>query len=221
LITDRPDFTESGVSVPRGSIQIEGGVTWERMSDKRRVVSGPEALVRYGLGSRMEFRVGVPDYVLNGDESGAGDASLGTKLELGSRIDAWDLAGILTVSIPTGDDPYSSREVDPYLIIAAGRKLSNLWSLGAQFSAGYPKRNDERAFDLGGTLVLGGDLSETSGAFVEIAADFPDNEAAVVSFHTGFVVLLSEELQVDVHTGFGLTDPSSRVFSGAGLSARF
>ena len=221
LITDRPDFTESGISVPRGSVQIEGGLTWERFKGELDTVSGPETLVRYGIGERLELRVGLPNLIANGDASGAGDSSLGAKLEFGSRDDAWDLAGILTVSIPTGDKAYSSDGIDPSMIIAAGIDLSESWSFGTQISAGYPSERDQRAFEWGGTLVLGRSLTDRSGAFFEIAAVVPETGTAAISFHTGFVVLLSTDVQFDVHGGTGLSDTAPDVFIGAGLAARF
>ncbi|MCZ6506947.1 MAG: hypothetical protein O7A04_02700, partial [Acidobacteria bacterium] len=76
LITDRPDFTESAVVVPAGSIQIEGGLTWVDDGGSQGTLSGPEILLRWGLGDRFELRIGLPDYVEpRRGPSGVGDAS--------------------------------------------------------------------------------------------------------------------------------------------------
>ena len=48
LVTDRPDFTESGIVVPVGSLQFEAGFTWESNAGDVRSFSGPELLVRWG-----------------------------------------------------------------------------------------------------------------------------------------------------------------------------
>ena len=61
LVTDRPDFTEGTVLVPRGTFQFEMGTTYQR-HDVGYAVSGPELLLRYGLRRRVELRFGLPDY---------------------------------------------------------------------------------------------------------------------------------------------------------------
>ena len=63
LNTDRPDFTESSVTVPRGRLQMESGVTWSDEPGGSEVLSGPELLFRYGLFEKTELRFVPPDYL--------------------------------------------------------------------------------------------------------------------------------------------------------------
>ena len=61
IVTDRPDVTESSIVVPAGSLQIENGITWT--SDRRfQTFDLPESLMRFGLATRTEFRIAVPNY---------------------------------------------------------------------------------------------------------------------------------------------------------------
>lgn len=225
LVTDRPDFTESGVVVPKGSVQVEAGFTWEDGADGVRSFAGPEALVRWGLGDEFELRFGLPDYVSlsNGvSESGLGDASLGAKLQLGPAGD-WDLAGIFTVSVPTGDDAFTSDDWDPQFILAAGRDLNERWSLGTQVSLESASAGGERETVGGATAVLGMGLDEEgrTGAFLELAAILPESGTAPLALHTGLTRLLQDTLQIDVHGGLGLSDTAPDVFVGAGVSFRY
>src|SRR4051794_29638391 len=48
LVTDRPDFTDSTVVVPRGRLQLESGFNSEWGSDGRRQLDAPEVLLRWG-----------------------------------------------------------------------------------------------------------------------------------------------------------------------------
>jgi len=224
LVTDRPDFTESGVVVPRGSVQVEAGLTWEDGDDGVRSFAGPEALVRWGMSDEFELRFGLPDYVnlSNGvSESGLGDASLGAKLQLGPVGD-WDLAGILTVSTPTGDDGFTSDGWDPQFILAAGRDLNARWSLGAQVSLESASTDEERVTFGGATLVLGSSLDDEgrTGAFLELAAILPESGTAPLTLHHGYTRLLSDTLQIDLHGGVGLSDTAPDAFVGAGVSFR-
>ena len=56
IVTDRPDITESGIVVPKGSLQAENGLTLT--SDHgQRTVDLSETLLRLGVGSRTELRL--------------------------------------------------------------------------------------------------------------------------------------------------------------------
>ncbi len=224
LITDRPDFTESGVVVPPGSIQLEAGFTFEEGPDSGSFFTGPEALIRWGISETLELRLGAPNFerIANGEsQSGLGDASLGAKWQLGP-VGAWDLAGILTTSVPTGADEFTSNAWDPQLILAAGRDLNERWSLGAQVSVESASAGDERETIGGATLVLGTALGETgrTGTFLEIAAILPESGTSPLVLHHGYTYLLEENLQLDLHGGFGLSETAPDMFVGAGVSYR-
>ena len=225
LVTDRPDFTESGVVGPIGGLQFEGGFTWERATGDLRTTSGPEFLVRWGLTSRLELRFGLPDYVdLRGplDESGTGDGSIGTKIQIGPLGDGRDVASVVTVSLPTGETGFTSGGLDPSVILTAGRAIGGTWSVGSQIFGELSKAGNEREFTWGGTLVFGTSLGRESGTgtFFELAATVPEAGGTEVSVHHGYTHLLSQTLQVDVHGGFGLTESAPDVFIGAGLVFR-
>jgi hypothetical protein len=64
LESDRPDFTESAVVVPGGSVQLEGGGTWLHGDGGRDLLSGPELLLRWGVSRSVELRLVAPDLLL-------------------------------------------------------------------------------------------------------------------------------------------------------------
>ena len=63
LVTDRPDFTESAVSVAPGRVQLEGGYTFSRIEAERTHTVG-ELLARFGAVDRLEFRLGINSAVV-------------------------------------------------------------------------------------------------------------------------------------------------------------
>ena len=221
IVTDRPDFTESAVTVPAGYLQFEGGATYSSLgSDLSEIVVG-EALLRWGVLDRVEVRIGGPSYVSvsnGGTHSGFGDASLGAKVQLGPLGSGWDLATIATASMPIGDDEFSSGEVDPSLILTAGRGLTETLSLGGQLVASWPTQGDDREFEWGGTLVVGSGLSPKMGAFLEVAVTVPESGTAPIVGHTGLVYGISDSFQLDLHAGIGLSDTAPDFFIGAGLA---
>ena len=213
LITDRPDFTESGVVVPFAHIQAELGATSEWANDSL-LASGPELLVRWTPLERFELRFGAPDYVTGEGPSGFGDASLGAKVQFGP-FGPWDVAAIVETSLPIGENSLSSNRFDPLAILIVGRKIGPI-SLGAQTEINWA----ESGFGTGGTFVVGLGLSERVGTFLELAASEEVEADAVLFLHHGYTFLATPTLQFDVHGALGLTDAAPDFLLGAGVSVR-
>lgn len=217
MITDRPDFTESPFVVPPGSIQVEAGLT--RLSDGGlSATSGPEALIRWSPGGRFEIRFEPPGYVDGESPRGFTDAALGMKFELG-RISAWSVGAIGSLGVPTGGTETSNGRVAPEVIVAAGRDLSDAWTLGTQASVARPDIGDGVA--LASTLVAGRTLSPRLGAFLEIAAEREPRASVHTLVHLGFTLALSPTLQLDAHASRGMTGGYTASTVGLGVSTRF
>jgi hypothetical protein len=173
----------------------------------------------------MEIRIGLPDYVgvWNGQiESGLADPSIGTKLQLGPIAEGWDLATVVTLSMPTGEAGFTSDGWDPSVILTTGGGIGGSWSLGSQVSGEFVTNAGDRELFLGGTVVLGTSLGRqgTTGAFLELAATMPEEGTTAVSVHHGYTHLLMRTLQFDVHGGFGLTESAPDLLIGAGMVYR-
>jgi hypothetical protein len=214
LATDRPDFTESGLVVPRDHVQVEGGLTWTRYGEDD-VVSGPELLLRYTPLPRFELRLGLPDYTAAELASGWGDVTFGAKVQLGPA-EGWDLAVIAATSLPTGGDAFGSDAPAPEVLVTAGGAFVPGVELGTQVSAA----RSDGAFLFGTTIVGGTDLSARVGAFLELALEAPETGPAALLLHHGYTFALAPFLQLDVHGGVGLTDAAPDVLLGTGLSVR-
>ncbi len=215
LVTDRPDFTESAVAVPSGSAQVEAGLTLS--DDDVLVVSGPEALVRVGIASGAEGRLGLPDYVALDGDGGLADPSVGVKVELG-RAAGWGLAAIAEVSLPLGEDGFGTESASPLVLLIAGRDVG-AYSVGTQGEVAWGL--DAERVDVGGTLVVGRGLGARSGTFVEGAVGTVVDGPLAVLLHHGYTLLLTPTLQLDGRVGAGLTDSAPDLFGGVGLSVRF
>ena len=85
IVTDRPDVTESSIVIPKGSLQLENGVTWTS-NHGSQTFDLSESLVRFGVSTRTEIRIVAPNYNrgLSGlYATGFGDIALGMKQQLG------------------------------------------------------------------------------------------------------------------------------------------
>jgi hypothetical protein len=223
LITDRPDFTESSVVVPRGSLQLESGFTWEDDPDGAEIFNLPELLLRWGVLERTELRLGLPQYFRvrgAGRTDGFGDTYLGLKHQLGPWR-GWDFAIIPAVSLPTGARAFTSDAVDPEVKLTWARDLAERWSLSGMFAFYWPTEGERRNFTWQNTLSLAYSLGERWGTFLEYANAFPKRGGDQHLLHHGYTYAVTQTSQLDMHFGFGLSDAAPDFFIGAGYSHRF
>lgn len=220
MSTDRPDFTEAAVTVGQGTFQVEAGATRQTVGDASLMTTG-EGLVRYGLRPRFELRLGLPSLISgDGIDSGLSDMSVGVKWNLASMDNGAEAGLIASVSLPTGDDNFTSDDPNPTVLLVASKPLNDKLSLAAQISSTLMKAGDDwKAFWMA-TTVLSAPVTDQLSAFVELRADAPPFGDNRYLFHAGFVFPVSENFQVDLHGGTGLDDASGDEFFGLGFAFR-
>jgi len=224
LATDRPDFTETAVVVPRGRFQLEMGFTFAEGKDGLNVLSGPETLLRYGIGPRTELRFVAPDYLRvrgAGRASGFGDLAVGLKQQLGPLPGGFDLALIAHATLPTGASAFTSHRVDPDASLAWSRDLNDRTAVGGLLGLAWPTEGGRRNVTGVSTVALGHSLGGRWGVFLEWAAEFPERGGNTHLAHHGYTYALSPDSQLDLHFGFGLTPAAPEFFVGAGYSRKF
>jgi outer membrane putative beta-barrel porin/alpha-amylase len=221
IVTDRPDITESSTVVPPGTLVAENGLTWTR-NRSNSVVDLSESLVRLGLGSRTELRLGVPIYVRGmdgrGTISGLQDASLGVKQQIGPLPGNVDLSVIVALCIPAG--ALSTHGVDPLIKLPWSRELVRGWSVGGMQSFFYRTEDSLRKPVWEPAFYVERQLTRRSDAFVEYGGDFPRGGASRQVIHAGTAWRVTPKQQVDFHFGFGLSAEAPKYFVAGGYSIR-
>ncbi len=228
LVTDRPDFTESAVTVPRGDVQLESGYTFTRAEDLNEHSLG-EILLRIGVASRLEARLGLESHTWveapGEDPSGFEDPTLGLKVVLSEETEAGGIAAALLAgtTVPVGDGDLGEDEWQPEVTLALSRGVADGLALGGNVGYAYASEDGQR-FDQGSaSLALGMELAERWASYVEAFAIFPsassgDDEAIV---NGGLTFLVHPLFQLDARAGVGLTDPAPDFFLGVGLARRW
>lgn len=228
LITDRPDFTESAVTVPQADVQLESGYTFTRAGDADEHALG-EILLRIGVAPRIEARVGLESHTWveapGEDPSGFEDPTLGAKVVLSEETETGGIAAAVLggTTVPVGDEDLGEDDWQPEVTLALSRGVAEGLALGGNLGYAYAAEDGER-FDQGSaSLALGMELAERWGAYVETFAIFPvdrsGDDAAVVN--GGFTFLVHPLLQLDARAGAGLTDAAPDFFLGVGLARRW
>jgi hypothetical protein len=237
MATDRPDQTESSSLVTPGRFQVEVGWT-HAVTDARGAVAtsdaGPETLVRIGWLPWAELRlihagwnrVAAPDRPV---ATGMGDAAAGLKFGLARERGALPETALnVHVSLPIGDEAFSSGKPDPSFRFLCSHTLSDrfalAYNLGAAWATEETAPNTQSALSvLEYTGSVSADLGSGAGAYVEVFGNAglsrPGKPATLVN--GGLTVRLRPNFQLDAAGGVGLSESADDWFAGAGASVRF
>ncbi|HBL28445.1 MAG TPA: hypothetical protein DD490_16555 [Acidobacteria bacterium] len=231
LVSDRPDFSESTSTLAPGHVQVEAGLTRQEIGDEDTLSLG-EVLVRYGLGERLEARLGVGSWsrVDAGRETfdGYEDPVLQMKLRLTAPADDRPpglpaVALLLGTSVPVGSPELTSDEWQPEARLAFDWTFTDRLSLGANLGAGLPTDGDERFGQVLASASLGLAATDRLGVFIEAygySREEPDGDATRY-IDGGVTFSLRDDLQLDARVGFGLNDPSPERWIGVGVAKRW
>lgn len=227
--TDRPTFSLSPNTIPKGRIQIETGYTFslEKASPDVKTHNFPETLVRIGLTERTELRVEWPNltYIDNGrDVNGFNDLALGFKVQaLQQQGLRPRLSFVGRLSIPTGDKNFSSDRRDPLFRTILTYALNKRVGLFGTVNIGSPTSQGTRYVQVSSSLGLSAAIRDRLTGFVEYFGLYPRDVASGSAnfLQTGVLYHLTYNLQLDVRVGGGLTRGTDDFLTGAGISWRF
>jgi hypothetical protein len=227
IATDRPSTTASSIVVPLGSLQLENGFA-DTVNQGQSTFDGPETLLRFGLLSKTELRLTVPNYLsLRATDtetlSGFGDVAIGMKQQM-APAHGFDVSLVATLSLPTGAHAFSSHGYDPSIQLPWSRSLSPNWTLAGMFSTYWPtqptENGDRHNFTGETTILIDRLVSKGVDGFVEYQGDFPERGGPRNLVHFGAAWKLTPRQQVDFHAGVGLSSAAPDHFIGVGYSFR-
>jgi hypothetical protein len=230
LVTDRPDFTESALSVGRGTLQFESGTTYADFGGTLSTTLG-ELLVRWGVGQKLELRLATLTYLWldepAGNSSGFIDSSIGVKLGLNDGQGAGFLgrtsaALIAGTTFPSGNSEFRSDSWQPYAVVALSWDLSSSVSLGTNLGYARPAEEDERFNSVWLSAALGVGITDATSVFFELYGFDREEQRGpnTATFQTGVTHLLSPDLQLDARLARRLTDDGPDFLIGFGVSWR-
>ena len=225
MITDRPDQTESSTTVSPGYVQIETGLLHTK-NESAGITEFPGTLFRIGVSARIEARVGFSGWIFDDalDTNGFGDSELAAKIFLWKES-GWipEAAIIAGVSIPTGEEDFSSERADPAVRCAFSHILTDRLSLGYNIAAEWvTDTNKHTQVFMPYTCALGIGVTERIGTYVEFFGEFPlkeDGDAAHL-FNCGMTYSAAQNFQLDVEGGVGIAGKADDWFIGTGISYR-
>lgn len=238
LETDRDAFTPALSTAGRGLTILESSYTFVDNRSVAETHSFPELLFRRGLTERIELRFGWNFEVggagdLTSDTGGAIDFDRG-EIERESQVlygikatlmeqDHWIPANavILQGYTPTSGEDSATDFLAAYVV---GWEFPNRWRLDSAVRFGIEKGVDDTFSQWAPSVVLRIPCTERWNAHVEFFGIFSDGAEEDFSrsfFSSGTHYLLTENLELGLRVGWGLTDDAPHFFSNIGVGWRF
>ena len=239
LEADRPHVPEARSTVGKGRLLFEGGHTFTTTHVQgltRHSHMYPEALLRYGLTTGFEVRLG--QNALSQQDSGArGTTTLhgAQDLELGVKLALTDQhtlvpesAVILRLTVPTGSRGVSADAVLPGINYdLSWHMLPERLSIEGVLSATRARDEAGRLFvrlaqGLTGVCTLTAHLEAFTDWYAFYAASAGGAGPGAQHYAVGgLVYVLTPHVALDIRAGGGLTKAADHFFAGAGLALRY
>lgn len=220
---DRPDVTESPMTVDAGHFQFEGdlfkSIQYSR-SNRERAFNIMNGLYKFGLADSWDIHIGLELYNIYQDregetlEKGYGNTTVRLKHNLwGNNGDTRTALGVIPyVTFPTSP-------VDEDIFFGVGFPFSyginDRYGAGAQFQADFtPDGEGGYAFSYLQTIVFGGKLVGNLDFYMEGMGIFSD-AVTIYTANGGLIYNVNDNMKVDAAANLGLVEKApTRVYIG-------
>lgn len=243
MAADRPDKTESPITVDAGHVQAEVSLfafiyDW-RTDDGTRVdgYSIMPMLLKVGLTNWMDVELGLDPYVHNSTydtstnfkdlHNGFGDVVSRLKINfLGNDSGQLALGTIAFIKIPTNQNDISNHAYEGGIIVPISYDLNEQWAVAGQpqFNIASRSSGNGHTFEFSGTLDVVRSFTDRFCAFIEFFATV--NEEAgqpwLGTIDAGMTYeLVPGYLLIDAAVDMGVTQSSDDMNALFGFTFRY
>jgi hypothetical protein len=228
MATDRPDTTESPVTVDAGHWQLEMSFfDYATDGDANTFALAPFNL-KLGLTNDIDVQLVVEPFV-NQERphaSGVGDLTVRVKYNLwGNEGGDTALALLPYVTFPTASGGVGVEGLEGGLAVPFSMALPNDWDLGlmVQLDIVRDEGDDHYTVNFLHSAVLGHDIVGDLAGFIELFGIVPHNSGGGYQpyLSTGLTYAISEDVQLDGGVRMGLSDSAEDFGIFTGVSIRF
>ena len=236
--TDRDSFTPATTVVGTRRLVLESGYSFIDNVDVPETHSFPELVARYGVNDWLELRFGA-NYEVGGesssvsgstggfDETDMGGIETEAKVSYGfksalTKQDGWQPR---SAAILVGNTPTSGPETATHLVATYvwGWQVIEGWYWdSARYGDGS---DDEDSFNRWAPLtVLKVEVAEDWNAHIEYFGHFTDgrdDELSQSYISPGLHHLVTDDFEVGLRVGWGLSADAANFFSNFGVGLRF
>ena len=233
LVSDRPGFCNSAVTIKNGLTQIETGIEFTKV---KYIQDGVQfefsntglfgTLVRLGLSDSFELRGGA-EYLIQSKKEGTADETrmgldaimVGAKYQLFTSEKTFaDAALIGEIYLPFGHPEFRPANAEPKITIAVTHDLYGPLSLG--YNLGTQLNSDSQEFIHFFSINLSAQATKRISFFAESYTEFAQGIEPVFYYDAGITYLTQSNIQADISYGRKFSPGSEYWFIGAGVSIR-
>lgn len=220
---DRPDITESPMTVDAGHFQFEGDLFKSIRANRGkgdRTYNIFNGLYKVGLTQSWDLHLGIELYNVYQNPEGETTKKGYGNTTIRLKYNFWGNDGSTRTAL--GMIPYvtlPTSAVDEYVTFGVGFPFSyainDAYSAGAQFQADFiPNDLGKHEFSYLQTVVFGGPVAGPLDFYVEAVAIF-SKDVTTYSANGGLIYNATDNVKFDVATNLGLVDDApTRVYVG-------
>ncbi|MCH1473194.1 MAG: transporter [Bacteroidia bacterium] len=239
--TDRPDFTESPNTVPKGALQVETGFVIE--NDQIDNLGGSleyqnmtlnTTLLRWGILDQLELRFnwankrneatqkqsiqGGQDSTSSSIEHGFATSFVGFKTNLykTDKISIGFLGHMYIPDLSSGDFKVDNQKVASELLFPVSYQITERFGVAAQYGISWDGFTPNPT--TGYTLAFGYAITDQLNCYIEPYGFLTNNGEELHLVNGGFTYLVNDNFQLDLTGGFGLNDEAQDNFISCGAS---
>ena len=221
LSADRPDSTETPITVPAGRFQLETSLVSFTQDGHAESWVFAETNFKFGLTDNTDVQLVVAPYVYESESEDLGDIILRFKWNLWGNDSSDTSFGLLPwAKIPVQTE-VSNNQWEGGLVVPFACDISERVNFGCQVEvANIYDESVGQYWTFGHTVVLGIALTEQLGLYLEYAG--AASELPYEAFGSGgLTYLMHDDLQYDVGVLKGLNGDSSEFTFFTGLTVRY
>jgi len=225
--TDRPDQTESAVTVPKSYFQAEIGFNKENLDDENYDLIHPTALLKYGL-TKFEFRLEatiissyqniIPNPVWT---RGLEPIKIGFKVALFEELKLLPKTSLIVhLGLPfVASKSFKADHLAPSFRFTMQNSLTENIALGYNLGAEWDGFTKSPVWLY--TFAPGFNLGKKWYGYIEAFGFIRKNEMPQHSLDAGIAYYISNDVKIDLSGGFGVSKNAPKNYVAVGGSFRF
>ena len=227
--TDRPDQTESAVTVPKKWIQLELGFSKQQNSPGSSEFQHPTLLSKYGITKKIELRLITTlttTTYYNGIQPKQKETGL-EPVEVGAKIALWEEKSLLPktsllfhlVFPKLASKKFMADKLTPNFRFTMQHSLSNIMSIGYNIGAECDGYSNETTWIY--TFAPGFNISEKWYGYIEAFGFISKHNEPEHNIDGGIAYYINSNFKLDISSGFGISKTAPDWYIALGASFRF
>ena len=237
--TDRPDKTESPISVDAGHFQVEMDFATYTFDRTKHATTKAWAVVptnfKVGVLNNVDLQLIVETYNIQTTEdhdtgredrvSGFGVVTLRCKTNFWGYDGGFSAFGMIPfLKLPTARDDLGNGAVEGGVILPLLLRLSTDWEIGSEIAVAQARNEMQGGYhqEFIQAVTVGHDIGKWSG-YLELFSGVSNEPHAgwVATFDCGVSYRFTKDVQLDTGVNIGLTDAADDWNPFVGLSVRY